>query len=128
MSRRFPDDVPVLTDGAVTLRAHAPADLDGIVQQCTGAGLGPVLGDQPWPGHGTRPVRRHDGIELMHWRAVVGNWASRRIAWRCGFRLEGTVRMFGVHPDGAHDNWIGSLHRTEERKPGEPWPVEAAGS
>jgi len=31
---RFPDDVPILTDGQVTLRAHAAADLLRIVEQC----------------------------------------------------------------------------------------------
>ena len=31
---RFPDDVPTLTDGVVTLRAHGPADVPRIVEQC----------------------------------------------------------------------------------------------
>jgi RimJ/RimL family protein N-acetyltransferase len=31
------------------------------------------------------------GIEVVYWRAQVGNWASRRVAGRCGFRMEGTV-------------------------------------
>ncbi len=30
----YPDDVPVLSDGQVTLRAHRQDDLDGIVEQC----------------------------------------------------------------------------------------------
>ena len=30
----FPADVPVLTDGVVTLRAHADADADGVLEQC----------------------------------------------------------------------------------------------
>jgi RimJ/RimL family protein N-acetyltransferase len=30
----FPDDVPVLTDGQVTLRAHRPTDIDGVWEQC----------------------------------------------------------------------------------------------
>jgi ribosomal-protein-alanine N-acetyltransferase len=30
----FPDDVPMLTDGGVTLRAHRMSDVDGIVEQC----------------------------------------------------------------------------------------------
>lgn len=30
----FPDDVPVLTDGVVTLRAHTPADAPGVFEQC----------------------------------------------------------------------------------------------
>lgn len=31
----FPDDVPVLTDGRVTLRAHRLEDVDGVLEQCT---------------------------------------------------------------------------------------------
>ena len=31
---RFPDEVPVLTDGVVTLRAHQPRDVPRIVEQC----------------------------------------------------------------------------------------------
>lgn len=31
---RFPEDVPVLTDGRVTLRAHRMGDLDAITDQC----------------------------------------------------------------------------------------------
>ena len=30
----FPDDVPVLSDGVVTLRAHTPADAPGVFEQC----------------------------------------------------------------------------------------------
>ncbi len=30
----FPDDVPVLTDGVVTLRAHTPDDAQGVFEQC----------------------------------------------------------------------------------------------
>src|SRR5437763_16912742 len=35
MTRRFPDDVPVLTDGTVRLRPHRPQDAVAIVEQCT---------------------------------------------------------------------------------------------
>lgn len=31
---RFPDDVPVLTDGEVVLRAHRAADAEGVYEQC----------------------------------------------------------------------------------------------
>ncbi len=31
---RFPDDVPVLTDGEVVLRAHTAADAEGVYEQC----------------------------------------------------------------------------------------------
>jgi RimJ/RimL family protein N-acetyltransferase len=64
-----------------------------------------------------------DGIEVMHWRAVVGNWPSRRAAWRAGFRLEGTVRLLCPLPGGAQDGWIASLHRDDPRHPCEPWPA-----
>ena len=30
----FPDDVPVLSDGVVTLRAHSPADAPAVLEQC----------------------------------------------------------------------------------------------
>src|SRR3954469_20242469 len=30
----FPDEVPTLTDGTVTLRAHAPDDVQGSYEQC----------------------------------------------------------------------------------------------
>jgi RimJ/RimL family protein N-acetyltransferase len=32
---RFPENVPTLTDGDVTLRAHRPDDLQALVEQCT---------------------------------------------------------------------------------------------
>ena len=32
---KFPDDVPVLTDGTVTLRAHTPVDVQGAYEQAT---------------------------------------------------------------------------------------------
>ena len=59
---------------------------------------------------------------MTHWRAVVGNWPSRKAAWRCGFRVEGTVRGLCPLPGGAQDAWIGSLHRDDPRRPCEPWP------
>lgn len=66
-----------------------------------------------------------DGIEVMHWRAAVGNWASRKTAWRCGFRIEGTVRGLCPQPGGpSQDGWIGSLRRDDPRQPCEPWLPE----
>jgi RimJ/RimL family protein N-acetyltransferase len=64
----------------------------------------------------------HDGQELMKWEAVVGNWASAKTVWRHGFRLEGCVRGFCVHPGGAFDGWIATLHRDDPRTPCQPWP------
>jgi len=51
------------------------------------------------------------GIEVVYWRAHVGNWASRRVAGRCGFRMEGTVRGLLEQRGERRDAWIGSLRR-----------------
>jgi RimJ/RimL family protein N-acetyltransferase len=53
------------------------------------------------------------GIEVVYWRAQVGNWASRRVAGRCGFRMEGTVRGLLEQRGERRDGWIGSLRRGE---------------
>jgi RimJ/RimL family protein N-acetyltransferase len=53
------------------------------------------------------------GIEVVYWRAQVGNWASRRVAGRCGFRMEGTVRGLLEQRGERRDAWIGSLRRGE---------------
>jgi RimJ/RimL family protein N-acetyltransferase len=53
------------------------------------------------------------GIQVMYWRAQVGNWASRRVAGRCGFRMEGTVRGLLEQRGERRDGWIGSLRRGE---------------
>jgi RimJ/RimL family protein N-acetyltransferase len=52
-------------------------------------------------------------LEVVYWRAQVGNWASRRVARRCGFRMEGTVRGLLEQRGVRHDGWIGSLRRGE---------------
>lgn len=63
------------------------------------------------------------GLQILVWRAVEGNWASRRTAWRCGFSVEGHVRgglpgRPGTTPQGA---WLGSLSRDDPRQPPNPW-------
>lgn len=81
---RFPDDVPVLTDGDVVLRAHRPGDADGVFEQCVD------------------PVSvRWTTVPLDYTRALALEWAtsSARQAWESGsdyrFAIEST------HPDGV---------------------------
>src|SRR4051794_329933 len=62
-----------------------------------------------------------DGLEVVHWSAYVGNWASRRTAWRCGFRVEGTVRQLLSANGRRYDAWVGSLVRGEPMEPAHPW-------
>ncbi len=68
-----------------------------------------------------------DGLDLLRvsWRAVVGNWPSRRVAWRAGFLVEGTLRAELPHRDGVRrDAWVGTVLRGDQRRPNEPWPGE----
>ncbi|WP_180357814.1 GNAT family N-acetyltransferase [Streptomyces sp. NP160] len=55
------------------------------------------------------------GLVGVHWRAVVGNRASRAVAEKCGFRVEGEVRGLLVARGQRDDGWIGSLLAGELR-------------
>ena len=192
MDPRFPEVVPVLTDGVVPVRAHSPADLDAITEQARdpemvrwttvpapydrsdaeeflgnvaqgweaeggnrywaievtdagtprfagtidyrphGRGTAEVgFGLHPWArghGHMARALQLvvghafDHGVEALHWRAAVGNWASRRVAWACGFRVEGTVRGLLPSRDAEpYDAWVASVRSGDPRVPAHPW-------
>nr|WP_246279735.1 GNAT family N-acetyltransferase [Psychromicrobium silvestre] len=69
-----------------------------------------------------------NGLNLQHlyWRAEVPNWASRKLAWKAGFRLEATLRSFGENKGEAVDMWLLSLASGEQGEPQEEWagPVQ----
>jgi RimJ/RimL family protein N-acetyltransferase len=47
------------------------------------------------------------GLERIAWIAAVGNWASRRVAERCGYAVEGVLRA-GMSQRGQRlDCWVG---------------------
>ncbi|GAB3649010.1 GNAT family N-acetyltransferase [Glycomyces tarimensis] len=48
-------------------------------------------------------------LERIEWRAVVGNEASRRVAEKVGFVIEGVRRQIRHRPDERVDSWTGSL-------------------
>ena len=49
------------------------------------------------------------GVQRLEWYANVGNMASRRVAEKVGFTVEGTLRR-GLDQRGTRvDAWIGSL-------------------
>lgn len=49
------------------------------------------------------------GLDRVEWRAEVGNRASRAVAERAGFRMEGTMRS-GINNKGVRrDCWFASL-------------------
>ncbi len=185
---RFPDDVPVLTDSVVTLRAHTEADIDATYEMCQdpamqrwttipvpylresavdfltrmvpdgwrdggfwgwaidydgrfagsislhdGRGNGGEIGFSvaPWArgaGVMTRAAKllvRHAfddlGWDRVIWRAFVGNWASRRVAWKCGFRGLVVVPGGGTARDVRMDEWVATIGRDDELEPQGNW-------
>ncbi len=64
-------------------------------------------------------------LAVLHWYAKVGNWASRKLAHRCGFVLEGTVRSLADEGDGRADCWILTLAAADWRKPEDRGTPEA---
>ncbi|MEV5592845.1 GNAT family N-acetyltransferase [Streptomyces sp. NPDC052496] len=66
-----------------------------------------------WTAEAVREVARWAltdlGIERLEWLAEVGNGASRGVAPKAGFRMEGTLRAKIAHRGARRDAWIGSL-------------------
>ena len=69
------------------------------------------------------------GLRLLRWRAMVGNWASRRVAAKVGFVFDGAVRGLLVQRGELYDGWIATLVRDDPRVP-RPWlhPIEMQGT
>lgn len=61
------------------------------------------------------------GLETISWWANAGNWASRKLAWKVGFQLGGTVRGYLPHRGEMVDGWVGTLLRGDLREPTTPW-------
>lgn len=55
----------------------------------------------------------HLRLEIIEWRAEVGNHASRRVAEKAGFLIEGTLRKRLLHRGTTVDAWVGSILRDE---------------
>ncbi|MER5935562.1 GNAT family N-acetyltransferase [Streptomyces sp. NPDC002054] len=49
------------------------------------------------------------GCVRLIWRAGVGNTASRAVAEKTGFRIEGVARAGMEHRDTLRDCWVGAL-------------------
>jgi RimJ/RimL family protein N-acetyltransferase len=91
-----------------------------------------AFGSHPW-ARGTGTMERacrllldwgftERGIRTVVWHAHVGNWPSRRLAWRLGFSFDGTLRGFVRHRDDQLvDAWSGTLLVTDARMPRSPW-------
>ena len=70
-------------------------------------------------------------LSTVTWRAKRGNWASRKLAWRLGFSMDGVLRHSYEHRGELGDAWIGSLRADEPREPSTKWleatPLEGDG-
>lgn len=55
------------------------------------------------------------GLTRIEWWACVGNDASRRVAEKLGFTMEGTCRSRLLHRGERIDGWVGGLLRGELR-------------
>lgn len=113
-------DVDGTFAGSVNLKLVAPGTRE------IGFSLHPAYRGQ---GLMTRAVRQvcdygFDGLGLgtILWRAAVGNWASRRVAWANGFTVDGSWPA--SHPVGDGDvagTWFGHRHATDPGEPRLPW-------
>lgn len=77
----------------------------------------------PWG----RPLAR------IHWRAIAGNWGSRRVAWATGFTFHGMLpgthrNVLDPHGPGL-DSWHASIAAGDLMEPRHPWfePVVVEG-
>lgn len=61
------------------------------------------------------------GAERVEWKAIVGNWASWKPAWRNGFRREGTQRRLTDRRGDVRDHWTAAIVRGDLLHPAAPW-------
>jgi RimJ/RimL family protein N-acetyltransferase len=65
-------------------------------------------------GAGAAAATDRGGSARVQWCAEVGNVASRRVAEKAGFTMEGLLRQ-SLRQDGRrYDGWVGSMLSTDE--------------
>jgi RimJ/RimL family protein N-acetyltransferase len=109
--RVLSDDGQWLLAGSVGLRPDGHGALEVgylLAADCRGGGLG-TRAVRAAVEHALKPKPEGMGARRVLWTAFVGNWASRRLATRCGFTIEGTVRSHVVSKAGPVDCWIGTI-------------------
>ena len=60
-------------------------------------------------------------LQTVIWWANKGNWASRKVAWRLGFAIEGAPRQWLPQRGRLLDSWVGTLLAGDPMHPTTPW-------
>jgi RimJ/RimL family protein N-acetyltransferase len=60
-------------------------------------------------------------LETVIWWANQGNWASRKLAWRLGFAIEGAPRQWLPQRGALLDSWVGTLLAGDPMHPTTRW-------
>lgn len=63
------------------------------------------------------------GVRVIHWKALVGNWGSRRVAAAAGFHSEGIRRLALTQRGQLLDCWAASLGAGDDRS-SRLWPAQ----
>lgn len=90
-----------------------------------------AYGAHPW-ARGTEVMERavrllltwgftERGLHTVIWWAHRGNWASRRLAWKVGFAVEGVARSWLVQRGELRDAWVATLTAGVPLRPRTPW-------
>ncbi len=60
-------------------------------------------------------------VQMVVWYAHVGNWASRRLAWKIGFTYRGMIPAWSKQRGALIDTWVGSLLAGQPTTPATTW-------
>lgn len=86
-----------------------------------GFGLHPAARGRGIMSAALRLVRDYglDGLALpaIRWRAILGNWNSRKVAAAAAFRFDGTVRLLLSHRGELRDGWLATITSDDPRNP-----------
>ncbi len=64
---------------------------------------------------------REKRLLTVIWWSHEGNWASRKLAWRLGFSMDGGVKQWLPQRGDLRDAWVGSLRAGEKLEPRTDW-------